>query len=114
MADIATWRLALDAIALVALVVSLGAGAYAWRLKREQVTRASLDAIERRQEVIETRFEALPGQVAWQRLAEQIGTLSVGMRGLQVEIHGYGAGLKRVENQVGLLLENALSKGSEK
>ena len=110
MQDFAAWRLAVDAIALVALMVSLGAGAYAWRLKRDQVTRASLDAIERRQEVIETRFEALPGQVAWQRLADQIGTLSVDVRGLQAEIHGHGAGLKRVENQVGLLLENAIQR----
>ncbi len=111
MQDIAAWRLAVDAISLVALFVSLGAGAYAWRLKREQVTRASLDALDRRQEVIEIKFEALPSQVAWQRLSEQIGALSVDVRGLQVEIRGHGAGLKRVENQVGLLLENEL-KGS--
>ena len=108
MTDIAAWRLAVDAIALVALVVSLGAGIYAWRLKREQVTRASLEALDRRQLVLETQIAALPGTASWQRVADQISGLCVDVRGLQAEIRGHGVGLKRVENQVALLLENAL------
>ena len=108
MQDIAAWRLVVDAASFVALVVSFAAGAYAWRLTREQVTRASLDALDRRLIVVETQIAAMPGAESWQRVFDQIGVLCVDVRGLQAEMRGHGAGLKRVENQVTLLLENEL------
>lgn len=108
MPDLQIWRLAVDAMALAALVASMVAGIYAWRIKREQVTRESLDALNGRLAVAETRIEMLPGMTAWQRVADQLSALRADMRGLQAEIHGHGAGLKRVESQVALLLENEL------
>lgn len=111
MQDLQYWRLAIDVVSLVALLFSMVAGVYAWKVRREQVGRDSLEALKSRLAVMETKVEMLPGQESWRRMAEQIGALSVDIRGLQAEIHGHGVGLKRVENQVGLLLENEI-KGS--
>lgn len=102
------WEATRLGLSLVAMIVSAAAWLYSRRAARIQEIDQSVEEVERRVAMLETAIQAFPSHGAWTDLHKDIAGIRGDIRTSSAEIQGLGAGLKRVERQIGLLMENEL------
>lgn len=101
-----------DWVALTALVISVLSGIFAYMARRRAATEAEVRDLEQRVSIAETKIEMMPSTSSWTQMSSDISGIRGDVKTTSAQIEGLGAGLKRVERQIGLLMEHEL-KGSQ-
>lgn len=107
------WEAARLGLSGLALVVSAWAWLYSRRAQRIAATEHKVETIEQRLRSVEHTVEYLPTHASWTDLNVGIGALRGDLSTAGAQIRGLGAGLKRVEHQISLLMENELRGKSQ-
>ena len=76
--------------------------------RRRAATEQQVRELEARMIAAEQAIRAAPTLVAWNEVSLSIAGIAGDVRTSAAEIRGLGAGLKRVESQIALLMENEL------
>lgn len=103
--DIATW---------LGAAVTVGGLVIAWvrfQLSDVFAARGDITALVSRVEKIETKIGNVPTHDDLRRIADRLGVIENGFSELGAELRGMRDGVRRVENDLRLLLQHELSKG---
>lgn len=110
MLDNVNWSALSFALSALSFLVSAGVGVYVQAQKKHAATDTQVTELGHRVTIIETDLKNIPSGEQWSRTAVAIADIRGDVKTSAAEIHGLGAGLKRVENQVTMLVENAMQK----
>lgn len=107
------WEAAKIGLSALAMAVSAAAWIYSRRAARIKEIHDDVQDLSGRVTMLETAWQSLPSQQAWTTLHTDIAGLRGDLQASGYQIRGLGAGLKRVENQISLLMENELRGKSQ-
>lgn len=86
-----------------------------WSMRKAYASSSEVANLERKlqeessaRQMLELKLHSMPTIAAFHALVERIGGIAGDVKAAATEINGVGAGLKRIENQVALLMENEL------
>jgi hypothetical protein len=92
----------------LAMLASGGAWVYTLHARRQAVTERRVRDLDLRLASMEEAIKAVPTAQSWGQLREDLAGIRGDVHTSAAEIRGLGAGLKRVEAHLALLMENEL------
>lgn len=102
------WTALSFGMSAVAMISNAALYLYVQVQKKHAATDKQVTDLASRVTVLETEVKALPSGQSWSEIRTDIAGIRGDLGSCATEIRGLGAGLKRVEGHVALLLENEL------
>lgn len=114
MLDSINWTAVSFAMSAASMLASAAAWVFVQMTRKHAATDAQVRALDNRLTAVETTIGVLPSGKAWADLRENIAGIRGDVKTSAEAVRGLGAGLKRVEHQIGLLMEHELRGAGEK